>query len=78
MRKKTTWIDLQQYLHTWSSLHTYHERYPDDLMRDEGDISARLVRSLKDGVAASKGTPVDDGDSVELEFPLALMLATKA
>lgn len=78
MRKQTAWIDLQQYLRTWSSLHTYHERYPDDLERDDGDISARLVRSLMDGVATSKGTPVNDEDPVDLEFPLALMLATKA
>lgn len=78
MRKQTTWIDLQQYLRTWSSLHTYHERYPGDLERGDGDISARFLRALKDGVATSKGTPVNDEDTVDLEFPLALMLATKA
>lgn len=78
MRKRTTWKGLREYLRTWSSLHTYHEHYPDDLKRDDGDISARLVQSLKDGAASKNGTPVNDEDEVELEFPLALMLVTRA
>jgi hypothetical protein len=66
-----TWIDLQQYLHTWSSLHTYHERYPEDLERPEGDIAARFWKSLKNGVGAK------DQDTVEIEWPLALILVRR-
>ena len=30
MRKEMTWRDLLAYFRTWSSLHTYHERFPED------------------------------------------------
>ena len=77
MRKTVTWADLQAYLRTWSALHTYHERFPEDLQRADGDIAERLVRALKSGVEGD-GRAVGEGDEVELEFPLALLLATKA
>ncbi|KAF8962067.1 S-adenosyl-L-methionine-dependent methyltransferase [Flammula alnicola] len=35
MRKEMKWRDLLAYFRTWSSLHTYHERYPDDLKKEE-------------------------------------------
>ena len=31
MRTEMTWRDLLSYFRTWSALHTYHEKYPDDL-----------------------------------------------
>lgn len=70
-----TWDALQQYLHTWSSLHTYHESYPDDLKRSDGDISARLWKSLKDGV--EKEGNAKDKEIVEVEWPLALLLVKR-
>ena len=30
MRKEMTWRDLLAYFRTWSSLHTFHERFPED------------------------------------------------
>ncbi|KAF7984927.1 hypothetical protein HWV62_9835 [Athelia sp. TMB] len=80
MRKSVSWADLQAYLRTWSALHTYHERFPADLQRADGDIAARLVRALQRGVAGEGegGVGEGDADEVELEFPLALLLATKA
>jgi hypothetical protein len=71
-----TWNDLQQYFRTWSSLHTYHERYPEDLTHPEGDIAVRFWKSLKDGVDKDKKTK--DNDLVEIEWPLALILVKKA
>lgn len=71
LRKKMTWIDLQHYLRTWSSLHTYHERHPDDLKRPEGDIAVRFWKSLKDRARAK------DHYAVEIEWPLALMLVQR-
>jgi hypothetical protein len=67
-----TWIDLQQYLRTWSSLHTYHERYPDDLKHPDGDISVRLWESLRNGAGAK------DQDTVDIEWPVALILVRRA
>ena len=72
LRKKMTWIDLQQYLRTWSSLYTYHERYPDDLKHPDGDISVRLWESLKNGAGAK------DQDTVDIEWPVALILVRRA
>jgi len=72
MQKKMMWIDFQQYLRTWSSLHAYHERYPEDLERPDGDIVLRFWKSLKDEVGA------DDQDIVDIEWPLALILARRA
>ncbi|KIM80188.1 hypothetical protein PILCRDRAFT_73389 [Piloderma croceum F 1598] len=72
LRKKMTWTDLQQYLRTWSSLHTYHERYPDDLKRPDGDIAVRLWESLKNEAGAK------DQDTVDIEWPVALILVRRA
>ena len=30
MRKEMTWRDLLAYFRTWSALHTFHERFPED------------------------------------------------
>jgi hypothetical protein len=30
MRKEMTWRELLAYFRTWSSLHTFHERFPKD------------------------------------------------
>lgn len=70
-----TWDDLQQYFRTWSSLHTYHERYPEDLKNPEGDISVRFWKSLKDGV--EREGKVIDKNHVEIEWPLALLLVKR-
>lgn len=45
MQKEMRWRDLLAYFRTWSSLHTYHERYPEDLKREED------VRFLQEDLA---------------------------
>ena len=68
------------YFRTWSPLHTFHEKYPEDLGRPEGDIATRFWRRLKEEVARVEGreeAPRDE-DVVDIEWPLALMLARKA
>jgi hypothetical protein len=67
-----TWIDLRQYLYTWSSLHTYLERYPEDLKRPDGDIAIRLWHSLMSGIGAK------EQDTVDIEWPLALILVRRS
>jgi len=71
-----SWANLLSYLHTWSSLHTYHEQHPEDLERPDGDISKRFWESLKERVR-SEGGGVEDQDLIDIEWPLALMLVKK-
>ncbi|KAH9940655.1 S-adenosyl-L-methionine-dependent methyltransferase [Amylocystis lapponica] len=74
MRKTTTWTGLMDYLRTCSALHTFHERNPED-----GDIALRFWRRLKEEVAAGEGRAVPgDEEEVEAEWPMALILATRA
>lgn len=80
LRKSVTWAELMGYFRTWSPLHTFHEKYPGDMERPEGDIATRFWRKLKEEVARVEGTeevPRDE-DVVDIEWPLALMLARKA
>ncbi|TFK93422.1 S-adenosyl-L-methionine-dependent methyltransferase [Polyporus arcularius HHB13444] len=80
LRKSLTWAELMGYFRTWSPLHTYHEKYPEDLERPDGDIATRFWRTLKEEVArVEKKTEIPkDEDIVEIEWPLALILARKA
>jgi SAM-dependent methyltransferase len=76
MRKQMSWANLLSYLHTWSSLHTYHQQYPSDLERPDGDVSKRFWMSLKHRVG-SEGGGMKDEDLVDIEWPVALMLVKK-
>ncbi|EGN94512.1 hypothetical protein SERLA73DRAFT_188454 [Serpula lacrymans var. lacrymans S7.3] len=78
LRKKMSWDDLLSYLHTWSSLHTFHERNPEDKQRPEGDIALRFWRSLMEHAQKEEGTEVQGKDEVEIEWPLAVMMVKKA
>ena len=74
LRKKMTWHDLLAYLRTFSSLHTYHEKFPQDLERADGDIAVRFLNRLKENVARQDGQV---GEEVDVEWPLALILARR-
>ncbi|EKM77792.1 hypothetical protein AGABI1DRAFT_115048 [Agaricus bisporus var. burnettii JB137-S8] len=54
MRKRMTWRDLLGYFRTWSSLHKYHEVYPEDKTRKPD------IRFLEEDVAAVG--PLGPGD----------------
>ena len=45
MRKEMTWRDLLAYFRTWSALHTFHERFPEDKtsMEDTRFLEADLA-----------------------------------
>ena len=75
LRTKTTWDGLLGYLHTFSSLHTFHEKYPHDLAHPDGDISVRFWKALQDVVRREKG---EVGEHVMVEWPLALILGKVA
>jgi len=76
LHKKVTWANLHSYFRTWSCLHTYHERYPEDRDRPDGDIAARFFKALKDGVK-EQGGAVDDNDDIDVEWPVALIMARR-
>ncbi|KAF9042958.1 hypothetical protein BJ165DRAFT_1405370 [Panaeolus papilionaceus] len=63
MQKEMRWRDLLAYFRTWSSLHTYHERYPEDLKREED------VRFLQEDLATCT-EPQDDirGGDIAIRF----------
>lgn len=69
-----TWEDLLAYLRTFSSLHTYQEKYPEDLQRTDGDIATRFLNRLKESVENHEGQSVTE---VDVEWPLALLLARR-
>lgn len=77
LRKSMTWTDLLSYFRTFSSLYTYHEKHPEDLQNPDGDIAERFLKSLKH-LVSKEGGPVQDSDKIDVEWPLALVLAKKA
>ncbi|KAI0795021.1 S-adenosyl-L-methionine-dependent methyltransferase [Abortiporus biennis] len=79
LRKKMTWESFYGYLGTFSSLHTFHEKYPEDLNNPNGDISMRFLRNLQQFVAKEDGKDkVADTDEIDVEWPLASILAKRA
>ncbi|TFK36215.1 S-adenosyl-L-methionine-dependent methyltransferase [Crucibulum laeve] len=99
LKKQMRWRDLLGYLRTWSSLHTYHELYPEDKNKlDErfpedlrtsntqvdredidvrgGDIAIRFWKDLREK-AQEDGARVGVEDTVNVEWPVALILARR-
>ena len=76
LRKTMTWSDLLAYFRTFSSLHTFHEKHPEDLEDPNGDIAVRFLKSLKE-LVSREGGAVEDSDNINVEWPLALILAKK-
>jgi trans-aconitate 3-methyltransferase len=85
LKKKTNWEGLEQYLRTFSSLHTFHECYPEDKrlrVRDlegvyrpnEGDIAQRFLGRCQD-VLRNDGVLMED--EVEIEWPLSIFMAIR-
>ena len=70
MRKSLFRDDLYQYLQTWSSLHTFRERYP-----GTEDIGRMLWDDLRKGM---EGEWENGKEEVQIEFPLAILLAKRA
>jgi trans-aconitate 3-methyltransferase len=81
LKKTLNWEDLDNYLRTWSSLHTFHAKNPQDKEHSEGDIVRRLVKSLRRNISDVEANNGGDGEvpeKVEVEFPLALIMIKKA
>lgn len=73
------WDDLLSYLHTFSSFHTYQTRYPADKESPEGDIAKRFCNTLKEHAAKQDGGALPKNtDEIDVEWPVALLLARRA
>lgn len=78
LKKKMTWDDLLLYFRTFSALHTFHEKNPEDFDNPKGDIAVRFWNSLKEVVSEQDGKQdVGNDEEIELEWPLALILARR-
>ncbi|KAJ7654386.1 hypothetical protein DFH06DRAFT_513091 [Mycena polygramma] len=78
MRRTMTWSGdgLDGYLRTFSALHRFHDAYPEDLQRADGDIATRFLRQLMAAAQVPAG-PEGEAQEVEVEWPLALVIARK-
>lgn len=78
LQKTVTWDGLLAYLNTFSSLHTYHQKHPEDLENPAGDIAQRFRQRLLDHVKdQSGGVEPSLSDEVEIEWPLALLMVKR-
>lgn len=73
LRSESTWGDLLGYLRTWSSLNTYHAKYPEDLGHEEGDVAVRFWNALRQ----LTGKDVEPNEALTIEWPIALVLTKK-
>lgn len=78
MRKRMSWHDLYAYFRTASALHTFLEQNPEDAVRLEGDLGMRFWRALMRSAEAQDGVAVRPEEEVEVEWPLALIIARRA
>lgn len=91
LRKKVTWEGFEDYLRSYSSLHTYHARFPEDQSRADGDIVTRFIATLKskmdevDHASAAlhpehpQSVGAESGeDKVEIEWPLAVVMVKRS
>jgi SAM-dependent methyltransferase len=82
LRKKMTWNDLLGYLRTFSALHNYHEKFPED--RDHppegGSLEVRFWKQLMREAGVFNEVPdvVEAGEvQTEVEWPVALVMIKK-
>ena len=75
MRNRMSWDDFLTYLYTISALHTFHERFPEDRKRSDGDIAVRFCKRLREATLSSPGNGSEEG--IEVEWPIALILGRR-
>lgn len=75
LRKQCTWSEFEGYLRSFSSFHTFQEKYPEDKAREDGDIVTRFVKNLQQEMGQINGGGVSK--NVEIEWPLALILTKR-
>lgn len=84
-----SWSSLLDYLGSFSSLHTFKQRYPEDEGKEGGGIERRFLRVLREGVREDlEGVREDlereggqgEGEEVDVdvEWPMAVILVRRA
>ncbi|KZT72369.1 S-adenosyl-L-methionine-dependent methyltransferase [Daedalea quercina L-15889] len=75
LHTRTTWAGVLAYLRTFSALHTMKAKVP-----DAADVEIRFWRRLREEVAKLEGKQevVGEDEEVEVEWPLAVLLARRA
>ncbi|KZT55477.1 S-adenosyl-L-methionine-dependent methyltransferase [Calocera cornea HHB12733] len=74
IKRQMPWAGVEGWFKTSSSVHNYAKAHPEDAQNPEGDITARLVKTLK-AEAEKMGF---HEELVNLENPMALLLFRKA
>lgn len=72
-----TWDNLLSYLNSFSSLHTFRERYPEDANNPEGDIATRFWKRLQAEMGYKGEEGEGEGEVVEVEWPMALIMVRR-
>lgn len=82
LRKKMTWNELLGYFRTYSSLHTYHEKFPEDKVNPPpgGSIEVRFWNQLmREAGVFNEVADVEKAreQEIEVEWPVAIVMAKK-
>lgn len=72
-----SWNNFLVYLRTSSAPHTFHEKFFEDLKHPDGDISARFWKTINDEAEKREGKAIEDGDELQLDWPLTLFLVRR-
>ena len=84
LRKQMRWTDLETYVRSASSLHTFQVANPEDAKDPRGDIVIRYLEELRKGIKEiendNEGGNGEKGDEETLvvEWPLTLVLAKRS
>jgi hypothetical protein len=79
LRKTLTWEGVEAYWRTWSSLHSYQEKHPEDKTAVGGDIVTRFLDHAKAVVKSSRAqrNADENPELIDVEWPLALLIVRK-
>ncbi|RSH87039.1 hypothetical protein EHS25_003527 [Saitozyma podzolica] len=81
MRKTFKMDQLETYFRSFSALHEYHEKHPEDRAKKgrgaEGDIVDRLMGKVVQGLEADGPRGDEEQGEVEVGWPLVLMMIKK-
>jgi hypothetical protein len=78
LKKYLDWDSFDKYLRTWSSLHDYLAKHPDDKDAEGQDIVNRFVQEVRKKGGKIPGAAAEAWkDGFTAEWPLALLLLRK-
>ncbi|KAH8103353.1 S-adenosyl-L-methionine-dependent methyltransferase [Cristinia sonorae] len=78
LQKTVTWEGLLDYFYTFSSFHTFQQQNPEDSKHPEGDIAVRFWKALQAHVSEESGGKIATSDEIQIEWPIALIMAKRS